>query len=125
MTVRWFGDKLRAIIQDQSEIAYNEIAKELAERARAKAPMGKTYKLRRSIYHASRLENTFIDAPEHGKMPEIPKGGAVVGAPIFYARFVEFGTPKAAAHPFFRPALDEVRKKFADKVGKEVNKKLR
>lgn len=125
MTVKWFGDKLREIIHGESERAYNEIAKETAELARAKAPTGKTYKLKRSIYHASRLESTFIDAPEHGKLPDIPEGGAIAGAPIFYARFPEFGTARQAAKPFFRPALDTMRGKFGPRLAREINKKLR
>lgn len=32
-----------------------------------------------------------------------------VGTSLFYARFVEFGTAKMGARPFFRPAIQRVR----------------
>lgn len=133
ITVKWYGDKVKAIVQAESERAYTEVAKELANAARAKAPVSPGGgDLRDSIYYASKLESTFQKKPEHGRMPKIPKGGAVAGAAIFYARFVEFGVGASAkrpwstaAQPFFRPAFDEIRGKFGRIVAENVGKKLR
>jgi len=36
-------------------------------------------------------------------------GGFTVGTGVFYAQFLEFGTSKMDAKPFFRPAINEVR----------------
>lgn len=35
-----------------------------------------------------------------------PKGGAIVGTPVYYGVYQEYGTRKMYAQPFLRPAVD-------------------
>jgi len=62
----------------------------VTERARELAPV-RTGRLRNSIY---RRKTGFL--------------GWMVGAAVFYAGFVEFGTRKMSARPYLRPAIEEV-----------------
>jgi len=41
-------------------------------------------------------------------------GTFTVGTGVFYAQFLEFGTSKMDAKPFFRPAINEVRTQGVD-----------
>lgn len=40
----------------------------------------------------------------------------VVGSPVEYAVYVEFGTSKMEAQPYLRPALEEVEKDYRGKI---------
>lgn len=60
-----------------------------------------------------------------------PKNGAIVGTPVEYAVYQEFGTRKMNAQPFLRPAMDVVSgeplkqamyKAFFDTVPRELKK---
>jgi len=60
-----------------------------------------------------------------------PKNGAIVGTPVEYAIYQEFGTRKMNAQPFLRPAMDVVSgeplkqamyKAFFDTVPRELKK---
>jgi len=60
------------------------------------------------------------------------KGGVVVGIKDearAYSHLVEFGTSRASAHPFLRPALDNQQRaainKIGPKIGSEVEKQAR
>lgn len=49
------------------------------------------------------------------------KPGALVGVKgVFYAAFVEFGTSKASAHPYFRPALNGTRPLYANMISGDL-----
>ena len=62
-----------------------------------------------------------------------PKGGAIVGTPVEYGVYQEFGTRKMFAQPFLRPAIDieakgaplreAMARAFFDSVPKELKKK--
>jgi len=41
---------------------------------------------------------------------------------VHYARFVEFGTSKMAAHPYFRPALLGMSRTFVDDIAPGIKK---
>jgi len=69
--------------------AARHLAAEIAEGARARAP-GRLGEALQAVETAD---------------------GAEVTAPGF-ARFVEFGTRRQAAHPFLRPALEEARARW-------------
>lgn len=43
----------------------------------------------------------------------------------FYARFVEFGTKNAKAHPFFFPAYRSLRKRIRSRVHREMKKAIK
>jgi HK97 gp10 family phage protein len=49
------------------------------------------------------------------------KVGALVGVKgVYYAAFVEFGTSKAEAHPYFRPALNATRPLYANMIAGDL-----
>jgi len=81
----------------------NDVALKQAEVIRDKieenAPAGKTQNLKRSPV-AKKLDNVVIAAIDRKIAP--------------HAHLVEFGTSRAPAHPFFRPAIDSCREKVAD-----------
>lgn len=62
-----------------------------------------------------------------------PKGGAIVGTPVDYAVYPEFGTRKMFPRPYLRPAIDieakgaplreAMARAFFDSVPKELKKK--
>lgn len=41
---------------------------------------------------------------------------AAVGSTLAYAYYLEYGTSRMAARPFFRPAIEKMRPKFRDKL---------
>lgn len=43
----------------------------------------------------------------------------------FYARWVEFGTSKSAAHPFFFPAYRSLRKRIKSRITREMRKAIK
>jgi len=43
----------------------------------------------------------------------------------FYARWVEFGTSKARAHPFFWPAYRALRSRIKSRITRAINKAIR
>lgn len=43
----------------------------------------------------------------------------------FYARWVEFGTSKAPAHPFFWPAYRAMRSRIKSRITRAINKAIR
>lgn len=74
-----------------------EKAKAIAEDARSRAPLGPTGNLKRSL--VARL----LD--KRGDNPRVAV--AAVDRKIApHAHFLEFGTSRMPAHPFFRPAVD-------------------
>lgn len=62
-----------------------------------------------------------------------PEGGAIVGTPVEYGVYQEFGTRKMFPRPFLRPAIDieakgaplreAMARAFFDSVSKELKKK--
>lgn len=61
----------------------------------------------------------------NGRLGRIGKSYTTMGA-AYYAKFVEFGTSKQAAHPFMRPAFEATKQQavtaFEDALRKEVSK---
>ena len=43
----------------------------------------------------------------------------------FYARWVEFGTSQAPAHPFFWPAYREMRSRIRSRITRSISKAIR
>lgn len=79
-----------------------KLAKVIAEDARGRAPQGPTGNLKRSL----RAVILSGDNP--------PAIAAVDRKVAPHAHLIEFGTSRAPAYPFFRPAVDA----HADKLGK-------
>lgn len=43
----------------------------------------------------------------------------------FYARFIEFGTEKSAANPFFFPAYRALRRRMRGRLTRQINKAIK
>ena len=87
----------------------------IRDRIRDKAPQGPTGNLKRSP--VAKL------MPENASYPAI----AIAGidrkiAP--HAHLVEFGTSRAPAHPFFRPAVDECQRQVMNNIKNELKDKI-
>lgn len=77
-------------------------------------------------------KNRPSDAPGDGPsaLVTVRKFAKSDGTPLYYARFLEFGTEKMSKKPFLRPAFDEnkqslpgiIRKSLADGIDKFVRK---
>jgi HK97 gp10 family phage protein len=74
---------------------------------------------------------TWGDAPA-GSMVLASTGGAALRITIyagdsdaFYARWLEFGTVKMAAHPYFFPAYRTLRKRVKGRTKRAINKAVK
>ena len=80
-------------------------ARVIAKNAKARAPVGATGELKKSI--------RMFDEPAN-------RGGttrtAYAGTRLFYGYFVEYGVAHAPAQPFLRPAADEASGEAMDKL---------
>ncbi|MCK9583187.1 MAG: HK97 gp10 family phage protein [Endomicrobiales bacterium] len=114
----WLGDA----IKKGTRIACNNAAKKvclLAEKEAKKNASGRpgpnvqTGRLRASITHlvAEPNENNII-------------GVIGAGGGLEYAEYVEFGTSRAAAYPFLRPAVDAAMKESESIFAKEIKEVL-
>lgn len=50
---------------------------------------------------------------------------ATVGSKLAYATYLEYGTSRMAARPFFRPAIEEIRPKYMARLEKALGDTLR
>lgn len=50
---------------------------------------------------------------------------ATVGSKLAYATWLEYGTMRMAARPFFRPAIEEIRPKYMARLEKALGDELR
>jgi HK97 gp10 family phage protein len=50
---------------------------------------------------------------------------ATVGSKLVYAPYLEYGTSRMAARPFFRPAIEEIRPKYMARLEKTLGDELR
>lgn len=50
---------------------------------------------------------------------------ATVGSKLTYALYLEYGTSRMAARPFFRPAVEEIRPIFMKRIEKALGDELR
>ncbi len=130
MTVRIKGlDRLKRKLKRLPERAEAEIRKAIAASAQEIVEMAKRLvpvdqgDLRDSIGWTWGL------APEGSKILGSAKGGAALTATIFagndeafYARWVEFGTTKMTAQPFFFPSYRANRKRAVSRIKRAVSK---
>lgn len=92
----------------------HEAAEQIAESARARAPVGIAIedehpgRLRDSIETDEQPEGTYVVVRAHAGLDG-------EGPP--YGHFVEFGTVRAAPHPFLLPAAEEAESEFVVHVG--------
>ena len=50
----------------------------------------------------------------------ISKDTVIVGTPVFYAEYPEFGTSKQKAQPYFRPAIQKVKPEIPKIMSKHL-----
>ena len=65
----------------------------------------------------------YTDSRRNKQKSRVGKAYAVQAA--FYWRFIEFGTSKAAARPFMRPAFDSTKQAARDAIKAKLSDKLR
>lgn len=89
-------------------------ARVIARDAKRRAPVGETGDLKKSVKVPKQVDRTANSRV------------AYAGSKLFYSRFVEFGTSRAPAKPFLRPAMDEQAQaavqKMLDNLGAGINK---
>jgi HK97 gp10 family phage protein len=68
--------------------------------------------------HTGELEEHIFAAEGAPEIPNVIAGVDVTQVP--YAHIVEWGGPERAAHPYMRPAADEVEGKLAELVAPEL-----
>lgn len=124
MSVNWRGDELLALIRDNLDDALFEGAKVIQEAAQAKAPLGKTHRLRRGIYAASATKNNYVKVGKTDRRIKPTKGTAIIASGAFYGGWVEYGTRKMAARPYLRPALDEKKNEAIETAAKYLKSKI-
>jgi HK97 gp10 family phage protein len=126
-----FNARWRAIpekAKKQVRFAMEEAANDIVEEIWSIAPQGATGRLGASIGW------TWGDAPkgsltigtvggkEYGTMRITIYAG---GGDAFYARFLEFGTIKAPAHPFFFPVWRARRKRVKNRITRAVRQTIK
>lgn len=106
---------------------------EVTSEAKKLAPVAKIYggNLEGSIQWVTDKGQSGGDSSSTALTERPPKNGAIVGTPVEYAVYQEFGTRKMNAQPFLRPAMDLVSgeplkqamyKAFFDTVPRELKK---
>ena len=101
--------KLRTVVDKEAGESAMKSAEQLRDRIGQKAPLGPTGRLKKSPV-AKRYGNVAIAGVDRKKAP--------------HAHLVEFGTSHSAAHPYFRPAVAEMKSKTADNFKDDVGKSI-
>ena len=118
---------------DAARQAMEEVAQEIVEAMRAAAPKGKTGRLRDSIGW------TWGDLPPGTFMIDEIRSGKNQGEQYatlrlkiyagsndaYYARFIEFGTVRAPAHPFFFSTWSKEKAKLRKRIRDAVRASIR
>jgi HK97 gp10 family phage protein len=111
---------IAAVPEAAKLLAADAIAKStfaVEQAARALAPRGLTGKLKASI-----TSKSTATAGRVGIAPGFGPGGKAPG-PEVYWRFVEYGTVRVPARPFFRPAAERERDPFIKRM-RDIGPKL-
>lgn len=114
-------DRIAKRLDINRERVLVRIAAEIEMRAKVMAPLD-TGALRNSIFFQGRNQGTFAQAVsaalaanpdvEMDSLPDIPKDSVIVGTPISYAEYMEFGTSRVGARPYMQPAIEGVYSKY-------------
>lgn len=109
--------KIPAAVREEVRTAMVRSAREIADLAEVLVPQGTTGKLAGSIGW------TWGEAPRGAlSLGKVATGGDMTitvyagDREAFYARWVEFGTVKVAAQPFFFPAYRALRKRSKSRI---------
>jgi HK97 gp10 family phage protein len=113
-------DRLRAKLRAMPEKARTRMREALVKSA------GELVSAQKSLAERSRHTGTVIDSIHardgaHDLSQEVVAGEGKA----FYARFLEFGTVKAPAQPFFFPAYRLLRKKFKTRIRSATSKAVK
>ena len=107
------GKLKNSVSGPSTEKASLEKAKVIAEDARSRAPLGPTGNLKRSLV-AKLLD-------KRGDNPRVALAG--VDRKIApHAHFLEFGTSRMSAHPFFRPAVESHKEGVTNSIKKRIER---
>jgi HK97 gp10 family phage protein len=121
----WKGREALAEIEAALPDALFAAGQQIIDVASAKAPRGATGDLRRSGYVTMQGRSTYRHAKNHRKEAKPKPGTVAVAFAVFYAGFVEYGTRKMAAHPFFRPTVDELKTRLGLTIALKMKGKLK
>lgn len=75
----------------------------------------------------SPLTAEYVITPRRGKTRDVKAakaGKGALGKDAFYARFQEFGTVKAPAQPFLRPALENNKQAATEAVARRLKQRI-
>lgn len=104
----------------------NDQAQKLVKDMQRVAPRGRTGRLRKSIKATMGDRGGVtvgnVRGRSYGTIRAIVSAGA---GNAFYARWVEFGTIKTAARPFFFPVYRARRKKIRAAINRSINKAIK
>jgi len=121
--VKWYGDDILKEIKSATPDGLFAAGQMLIDAASSRVPVA-SGDLKNSGYVATEEKSTYRHSKKHRKETKAPKGGAVAGFAVFYAKFVEYGTSKQSAKPYLRPAFDELKGQMGDKISVTIGKKL-
>ena len=133
MQITWFGDKIVNKIQKALSNELGASAEKIAIDARIKVPQDSEVKLLKSTIEFNKnimrdgvcLAYVQCGSTVSGGSKSRMKGQDKSQAGAFYAGFVELGTERAAAKPFFRPAIKKNKAGVLRGMSKALTKVLR
>jgi HK97 gp10 family phage protein len=129
--LRALGERMKGLSDDVN----NRIARAataagavvIRDAAKRKAPV-RTGNLQKNIVvkrlpkGEATLTSEHIVTVRRGKLTKKQRAAGLVDA--FYATFVEYGTARAAAQPFLRPAYDENKEKAVQAIKDRISQRL-
>jgi HK97 gp10 family phage protein len=125
VTVKWYGAQLLAEIRGGTPDALLEGAQILVDAAASRAPRSSGDLAESGYVSVDGGKSTYKSDKKHNKEVKPPKGGAIAGFAAFYARFVEFGTSKMPARPYFRPAIDELKEQIGNAIFVKIKSNIK
>jgi HK97 gp10 family phage protein len=103
-------EKLEKAVQKEAGNSAMKSAEEIRDRIRQNAPLGPTGNLKRSPV-ARKYGNVAIAGVDRKIAP--------------HAHLVEFGTSRAPAHPFFRPAVSSKKNRVAENFREDIGRGIK
>jgi HK97 gp10 family phage protein len=124
LTVKWHGKELLEAIRESAPDGLLAGAQLLVDSAASRAPRA-SGDLANSGYVANENKSTYKHDKKHNKEVKPPRGAAVAGFAVFYAKFIELGTKNHPARPFLRPAFDELKEQIGSEIVMKMGKRFR
>ena len=123
MKIKWYGAQVSKTINTATMQAIFESGEEIVKVAAGKAPR-ESGDLANSGYVSGAGRSTYRPNRIHNREVEGDAKTVVAGFAAFYARFVEFGTRRQPARPFFRPTVDEMKGQFEGMIVTRAKRKV-